>query len=75
MLTWTLSVFLNGKQVCGVNGKEDRCPSVRSPRGPGGGETEDGHDRVCVLDGQGNEEGIKSLTRAEKPSLPSQVQD
>ena len=53
-----------GCQVCHLHGEEDWSAGVRPPRGPGGGEAQDGDDRVRLSHGQGDEESLggRSLT-------------
>jgi len=45
-------------QVCNFNGKEDWCTCLCPSGGPGGSETEDGYDCICLFDGQGSETGL-----------------
>ena len=47
-----------GCQVRHLHGEEDWSAGVRPPRGPGGGESQDGDDRVRVSHGQGDEDSL-----------------
>lgn len=56
--------FLSGRvllfpQVCYLYGEEDRRSRLRSPRRPSGGQSENGDDGLCLLDGSGNEADLR----------------
>lgn len=61
---WFCHVFLfNGPlvspQIRHLHGEEDRSPCLRSPRRPGGGQSENGDDGLCLLDGSGDEADLR----------------
>lgn len=56
--------FLSGRvllspQICHLYGQEDRGSRLRSPRRPGGGQAQNGDDGLCLLDGSGDEAGLR----------------
>lgn len=51
--------MLLSPQICHLYGEEDRGSCLRSPRRPGGGPTENGDDGLCLLDGSGDEAGLR----------------
>lgn len=62
------------EQVCSVHGKKNWCQSLCSSRRSCGGEAKDGHDRVCLLDGQRNEASIKGIIHVKKKKKPKMQQ-
>lgn len=48
-------------QICHLYGEEDRSSRLRSPRRPGGGQSENGDDGLCLLDGSRDEADLRQL--------------
>lgn len=46
-------------QICHLHGEEDRSSRLRSPRRPGGGQSENGDDGLRLLDGSGDEADLR----------------
>lgn len=46
-------------QIRCVHGEEDRSTRLRSPRGPCGGQTQNGDDSLCLLDGSRDEASLR----------------